>query len=314
MKLQRERTIEGELVVGWLSHFDLAARLRRRKERKVFVIGLPKTGTTSVHHALQRVGYKSEHFPYRLVNYAGGELVLNDSDLLNHDAVSDLPVVAGLETLLELYPDALYVYTTREKERWLDSCRRHPWPLEVIRHAGLDRLAEMHARAHAYIRSIRDNFIKLRLMHERVLGSSVYVPEAFAAAYERHDKRVRRMFAGKRNLLELNIADARDRKEVLGEFLGVSMRGPFERKDCFYTWFFKKLTEIAGWGRIERMRALERERFVRAALSRPAGHIPLPHRRLPVKRCGHLGLPFGRRAAPDMAVNDEADAHIAEGD
>ncbi len=263
MKLQRERTIEGELVVGWLSFFDVSARMRRRKQRKVFVIGLPKTGTTSAHHALLQAGYKSEHFPYRLVNYAEGELVFNDRDLHNHDAVSDLPVAASLHTLRRLYPDALYVYTTRDIQRWLDSCRRHPWPLEVIRHAELDRLAETHARAHAVVRSVRDNFVKLRLLHERVLGSSVFVPEAFAASYQRYDERVRRMFAGADNFLELNIADGRDSREALGDFLGLRIHGPFERKDCFYTWFFKKLTEVVGWSKIERIREIERERYLR---------------------------------------------------
>ncbi|MBD3420090.1 MAG: hypothetical protein GF398_08245 [Chitinivibrionales bacterium] len=60
MKQQKNRKIEGgELVVGWLGFIDLFARIRPRKRKKAFVIGLPKTGTTSVHFALHKAELKA---------------------------------------------------------------------------------------------------------------------------------------------------------------------------------------------------------------------------------------------------------------
>ncbi|MBD3420093.1 MAG: hypothetical protein GF398_08260 [Chitinivibrionales bacterium] len=104
---------------------------------------------------------------------------------------------------------------------------------------------------------------KLQLTHERVLGSSVYVPEAFSLAYDRHHKLVNETFRGHPNFIELNIADGIDTKEKLGAFLSLPMAGTFERKDCFYTWCFKIIASICGWERINAVRAEHRELYVR---------------------------------------------------
>ncbi|MBD3391457.1 MAG: hypothetical protein GF418_05360 [Chitinivibrionales bacterium] len=261
MKLQRRRTIEGDLVVGWLSFFDVWARLAPRKDKKIFIIGLPKTATTSAHFALQKAGFKAEHFPYRLVNYHNGDLVLNRKDLDYHDVVSDLPVAASVETLVRLYPDAYFVYTNRDKQKWLDSCRRHPWPLECILHADLARKVGRYSDSLVVFRALMNNIQKLKLLHEKVLGSSIFIPEVFSAHYDAYDQKIRRLFKGRR-FIELNIADGVDTKERLGEFLDLDMAGSFEHKDCFYTWFFKKLADRAGWDRILGIRREYRERYL----------------------------------------------------
>jgi hypothetical protein len=254
MKLQKKSIIEGDLVVGWLSLFDIRARLSKRRRRKVFVIGLPKSATTSVHYALHKAGLKSEHFPFRLVNYEDGDLVFNNKDLENHDAVSDLPVAASLEKLVELYPDALFIYTKRDKQKWLDSCRRHPWPIELILHANLVTKISRISIFNGLRRALMNNVYKLKMLHEKVLGASVFVPEVFERYYDAYDSRVKRLFDGRSNLVEINIADGVHSKERLGNALGIPLEGPFEHKDCFYTWFFKRLAKTVGWNRILRIR------------------------------------------------------------
>ncbi len=277
MKLQRRRTIDGELVVGWLNAFNVISKLSPRRKRKIFLVGLPKTGTTSVSYCLQKAGVRTEHFPYLLVNYLDGELVLNERDLENYDAASDLPVTASLSTLKELHPDAYFICTYRDKQRWLHSCRRHPWPLEILLHADLVGSVSCLSAHGSVFRSMMNNIDKLRLMHERVLGSAVFVEEVFAAHYDMHVAQVQQLLGGCDNYLPLNVADGVDAKEKLGELLGLDLQGPFERKDCFYTWFFKKITQIAGWERINRIRAEYRDLYLR-------GLMPESRRGLPVGR------------------------------
>lgn len=252
--LWKKKVSEGDLVLGWITFFDFRLPWVKNRNKKIFCIGLPKTGTTSVHHTLYKAGYKTEHFPYMLVNNEKGKLVFNPSDIGNHDAISDLPVVAMLDELVKLYPDAYFIYTYRNKEKWLDSCRRHPWPMELLEYIEAEGLMQKGKRGSKIISSVLNNIEKLRMMHERVLGSSIYDREAYSAAYDVYEKKVNKLLEGKPNFLRLNIADRKDTKEKLGRFLGVEMKGPFEKKDCFYTWFFKKLTGLQGWKRILEIR------------------------------------------------------------
>ncbi len=251
----------GDWAMGWITFFDLRFPWIKKRNKKIFCIGLPKTGTTSVHYALRKAGFKAEHFPYMLVNNEKGELVLNAGDLGNHDAVSDLPVAVMLDELVKLYPDAYFIYTYRNKKKWLDSCRRHPWPLELLEYIEAEGLMQKGKRGSRIIRSVLNNIEKLRMMHERVLGASVYIEEAYSEAFDDYEKKVEELLGGKSNLLKLNIADRVDTKEKLGEFLGVKMSGPFEKKDCFYTWFFKKLAnKFKSWNGISKIRDKYRQK------------------------------------------------------
>lgn len=82
-------------------------------KRKVFGIGLSRTGTLSLLAALEQLGYRCVHQPWSI------------GELASFDAASDISVSACFEKLLKLWPDALFVYTTRRLEDWLDSCEKH---------------------------------------------------------------------------------------------------------------------------------------------------------------------------------------------
>src|SRR6056297_3662383 len=45
---------EEKLAVWWLTFFDIRFPWVKKRKKKIFCIGLPKTGTTSVHHALHQ--------------------------------------------------------------------------------------------------------------------------------------------------------------------------------------------------------------------------------------------------------------------
>ena len=76
--------------------------------RKVFGIGLSKTGTTSLSAALAILGYRSKHFP-------------KDEDFARYDAFSDITVAMKFKTLDRFFPGSQFIYTVRDEPAWLAS-------------------------------------------------------------------------------------------------------------------------------------------------------------------------------------------------
>ena len=76
---------------------------------KVFVIGLPRTGTTSVCVSLLALGYRVAHTAYTKHSF----------DLA--DAVADAPVFADYPQLDRLFPESKFIYLERNEAEWLPS-------------------------------------------------------------------------------------------------------------------------------------------------------------------------------------------------
>ena len=98
---------------------------------KVFVIGLSKTGTTSIGNALDFLGYKrigwkdirSRHLAH---TYIHGDLKPLIGQTEYFDAFEDLPWPYVYQGMAERYPDAKFVLSLRKDEKtWLESMRRH---------------------------------------------------------------------------------------------------------------------------------------------------------------------------------------------
>ncbi|RMY72475.1 hypothetical protein D0864_10418 [Hortaea werneckii] len=89
---------------------------------KLFVIGLSKTGTTSIGDALALLGYKrlgwkdirSRHLVH---TWANGDYDALIDQTRFYDAFEDLPWPRMFREMAELYPDSKFV--------WLESMRRH---------------------------------------------------------------------------------------------------------------------------------------------------------------------------------------------
>lgn len=98
--------------------------------RKIFCIGLNKTGTMSLHDALVVLGFRSLHWggpaARALVRRAledGKPLV---TYLDGYDAYSDLEELTYNFTLVDAqYPGSRFILTIRMLDDWLDSRRRH---------------------------------------------------------------------------------------------------------------------------------------------------------------------------------------------
>jgi hypothetical protein len=94
---------------------------------RIFGIGMHKTGTTSLHHALQVLGYDSGHWPSAHWAKAIWEEMQHGRSLTVEKsyALCDLPITLLYEQLDKAYPGSKFILTTRKENRWLNSVRAH---------------------------------------------------------------------------------------------------------------------------------------------------------------------------------------------
>ena len=76
---------------------------------KIFGIGMPRTGTSSLHDAFKILNIKSFHFPQQLLHF------------LNYEAAVDVSTAFCYKTLDVFFPDAKFIYTKRNIDSWLKS-------------------------------------------------------------------------------------------------------------------------------------------------------------------------------------------------
>ncbi len=106
------------VAAGWGGRYT--AILRRLagvdpplRRPKVFVVGLSRTGTTTLTVALRRLGYLAAHW----VNPATGQMLLPE-DAAIFDAMADAPVADAVEELADRYPHARFILTLRPAASW----------------------------------------------------------------------------------------------------------------------------------------------------------------------------------------------------
>lgn len=79
---------------------------------KIFIIGLPRTGTTSVCHAFLEFGIPTAHTAY------------TNNCFDNAHAIADTPIFNDYKALDHYYPDAKFIYLERELNVWLPSIKQ----------------------------------------------------------------------------------------------------------------------------------------------------------------------------------------------
>ena len=80
---------------------------------KVFGIGLGRTGTRSLAHAMAELGYSVKHSPKYV------------DELKQYDFINDIFVAARYKFLDYYFEDAKFILTVRSLESWMNSSRRH---------------------------------------------------------------------------------------------------------------------------------------------------------------------------------------------
>jgi hypothetical protein len=244
---------------------------------KIFGIGLSKTGTTSLAQALTLLGFKTRDYP-GLTHYAPGDLSSIAPVLLEeHDALTDTPIPSFYRELDARYPDARFILTLRERQGWLNSCKKQ----------FTQKLAEKQNEAHNRL------FMDL-------YDCTVFDEEKFAAGYDRFVQGVLDHFRDRPGkLLTLNVTGG-DGWEQLCPFLDRPIPDvPFPKAN---------VTRIR-WTKVEDLVAIVREagqELARAhALLAGDGAADAPAsglRRLGDRLArGYLNLRGGRTHALDQA-------------
>lgn len=82
-------------------------------KKKIFSIGLPKTGQVSLAYAMKALGYQVNFYPYNL------------RMIRKNDFVMDLPVLLRYKELDRKFPRSRFIMTIRDYDSWIKSFRNH---------------------------------------------------------------------------------------------------------------------------------------------------------------------------------------------
>lgn len=160
---------------------------------KVFCIGFHKTGTTSLHEALAMLGYRVCSVRKDLVGpLLRGEAGPIEAVLQQYDAFEDNPWPLLYRVLDEAVPGARFILTVRDVDAWYDS---------ALSHFGA-RVTPMR-----------------QLIYGRDHGAPLGKEQVYKERFERHYADVRAHFAGRDDLLELDLARGEGWDALCG-FLG----------------------------------------------------------------------------------------------
>jgi hypothetical protein len=81
-------------------------------QNKIFIIGLPRTGTTSICAALLELGFTVAHTAYTQTTFEKAQVI------------ADTPAFADFKCLDKYYPNSKFIYLTRNTEKWLPSIKQ----------------------------------------------------------------------------------------------------------------------------------------------------------------------------------------------
>ncbi len=87
-----------------------------KRTSKIFGIGLAKTGTTSLASALVELGYKTKDYPHLPSLY---------KEINNHEAITDIAIMANFKKLDRRYPNSKFILTVRDLNSWLISYKNN---------------------------------------------------------------------------------------------------------------------------------------------------------------------------------------------
>ena len=161
---------------------------------KIFIIGLPRTGTTSISVALLECGFKVAHTAFTKHAF---ELA---------DVISDSPCFSDYQQLDLLFPDSKFVYLQRELSKWIPSMQRLLTKMEP------HLLPKTGYFNPVLKRSFEQTF---ELSNEHLLTE-----EHLSACYERHQQQVDLYFQGRNDLLSINLSE-RGSLQALLAFIGL---------------------------------------------------------------------------------------------
>lgn len=163
---------------------------------KLFIIGLPRTGTTSVSVALLEYGFKVAHTAYTKRAF---ELA---------DVISDAPCFSDYEQLDKLFPNSKFVYLDRALENWVPSMQML---LQKM-------LPELDPKTGYLNPVLKRSFNKTFALSTT---SNPLEQEHLETCYRDHQQAITTYFANRSDFLTIDVSQPRSLKTLL-QFLNVS--------------------------------------------------------------------------------------------
>ena len=193
---------------------ELHWRVNGNKKQKIFCISRNKTGTTSIEFVLREFGYKMGHQPTAellLPHYAAQ----NWKQVLDYcktaQAFQDAPF-SYPETWKELvkeYPDALYILTYRDEEKWYRSITNFHSKL-FADGKRIPTQEDLQNATYRYRGFIWDYNRAVYNTPE----NDPYNKEIFLANYSRHNNEVMEYFKNHENFLAIDVSQPEAYKKL----------------------------------------------------------------------------------------------------
>lgn len=169
---------------------------------KLFIISLPRTGTTSISLALMDAGLKVAHTAYTIESFEQA------------DVISDSPCYCDYPHLDALYPDSRFLFLERDLTDWLPSMRLL-----------LEKIAKYIQPDGPFNPIIKRCF---RTIFAFDGCGPLPVDEEVLASFHSHKNQVFDYFAERNDWMTLNIKDP-EAPMKLWQFLGIDESPP----ECF---------------------------------------------------------------------------------
>lgn len=163
---------------------------------KVFIIGLPRTGTTSISVALLEMGLSVAHTAFTKKAFEVA------------DAVSDAPCFSDYRQLDVLFPGSKFVYLNRDLAKWLPS-------ITML----LEKMAP-----HLALKGGHFSPVLKRSFHDTFPSIHPLTQSDLTNCYIKHQQAVFSYFAGRDDFLSIDVSE-KGSLLVLKKFLGLSVEG-----------------------------------------------------------------------------------------
>ncbi|RBW45710.1 sulfotransferase family protein [Psychromonas sp. B3M02] len=181
---------------------------------KIFIIGLPRTGTTSISVAFLNLGYKVAHTAFTKQSFVLA------------DVVTDCPCFSDYQQLDKLFPGARFVYLTRDLTNWLPSVQ------------GLLKkmLPKLDTNTGDFSPVLKRSFNETFDLTSPDLLNEQHLIDC----YQTHQQQVLSYFAGRTNFLSIDISETNSYSQLC-EFLTI----PHALEDTFP--HVNKGQQVAHW-------------------------------------------------------------------
>tara|TARA_R110001583_G_scaffold51874_3_gene161476 strand:+ start:258 stop:944 length:687 start_codon:yes stop_codon:yes gene_type:complete len=156
--------------------------------KKIFIIGLPRTGTTSISVAMLALGFKVAHTAFTKQTF---ELA---------DVISDAPCFSDYQQLDKLFPDSMFVYLQRDLLQWVPSMQRL-----------LVKMAPHLLTKTGHFSPVLKRAFNISFGEDHQLRCS---EQHLTECYLRHQNQVQQYFKGRTNLLSINLSHEKSYVEL----------------------------------------------------------------------------------------------------